>query len=212
MCVDSAGSVKYTRTIGPMKTADFHEQFVPADEYLYISSNKPLMVVHFITAKQLDEIGDSSMIILPSTEHLVNNITFYSLNPNEEDNFIHFVSITVSEEHSDPNFIILNEEPLKMFEYLTISHKTNFGGFVIYRLQLDAGYHTICHSNPSGGFALTVYEIAEKICVWICSRTQPRYANVHNYMLTLLITVTLLTAFSFIYSCSYVLSEKIESI
>ena len=162
VCVDSAGTVVYNRTIGPMNTGDFYEQFVPADEYLYITSNKPLMVVHFITAKQLDEIGDPSMIILPSTDNLVNNITFYSLDPDEEDKFIHFISIIVPEEHSNPNFIILNDEPLNAQPpYLSTILETDFGRFVIYRLQLDAGYHTIRHSNPNGGFALTVYGLAE---------------------------------------------------
>ena len=159
VCVSPEGNITYTDTIGPFNSGGFYEWFVPAQEYLYIYSDKPLMVVHFITAQQKDDVGDPSMIVLPSTDNLVNNVTFYSLDLAVH-SFVHFVNIIIPVVYSSPDFVILDEEPLSTFEYHSTSLASAFGDFVIYRIQLDPGYHTIHHPNPKAGFILTAYGLA----------------------------------------------------
>ena len=159
VCVSPEGNITYTDTIGPFNSGEFHEWFVPAQEYLYIYSDKPLMVVHFITAQQKDNVGDPSMIVLPSTDNLVNNVTFYSLDLGVH-SFVHFVNVIIPVVYNNPDFIILDEEPLSTFEYHSTSLASAFGDFVIYRIQLDPGYHTIHHPNPKAGFILTAYGLA----------------------------------------------------
>ena len=159
VCVSPEGNITYMDTIGPLNSGEFYEWFVPAREYLYIYSDKPLMVVHFITAKQKDDVGDPSMIVLPSTENLVNDVTFFSLDLGIH-SFVHFVNVIIPEVYSNPDFIILDEDPLSTFEYHSFSLASAFGNFVIYGIQLDSGYHTIHHTNTNAGFILTAYGLA----------------------------------------------------
>ena len=160
-CRNSEGTV-LTESVGPLDDGMFYQHFVPAQAHCYIRSDKPVMVAQFITAQQEDSYGDPSLIILPSTssDNFVNEVTFYSMDLEDTNDFIHFANIIVPKDYSDPQLILLDGLSLSSYEYNTTSLVTECGEFEVYRLRLEGGYHEVHHTSSEGGVMVTVYGYA----------------------------------------------------
>jgi hypothetical protein len=176
--------VSFSQTIGPLDDGEVYERFVPAQDFCHISSNKPVMVTQFATGKQSDELGDPSMLVLPSTDDLVNEVTFYSMNLDNRNTYLHFATIIVPNEFSDPSLMILDEEPLSSSEYITTTLTTECGEFQVHRLEVSGGYHSLRHSTPEAGFTVNVYGLGSYVSyayapgmnqVMSCDRTPESY-------------------------------------
>ena len=79
---------------------------INADEYCYLESLKPLLVIQLSTGGSIDRLGDPAITMISPIDQYVNEIAFLSLPTSTFPS--NYISVTVSVEHYDPDKILLD--------------------------------------------------------------------------------------------------------
>ena len=154
------GLMQYSQQVGPYADGEFFEFYIAMDWHCTFESNKPTMVVQFSGANQGEMYGDPFMVVHSDVQRLMNEIPFYSIDIGGE-SYNHYINVVVPKEFFDISAILLDEDPLSSYEYLTEGVKfDNCGSFVVVRLAVTPGYHFLRHSSPEAGLGLTAYGFA----------------------------------------------------
>ena len=155
-----SGAVQYNEEFGPYSDGEFFEFFISMDWHCTFETDKPAMVVQFSGANQ-GEFGDPFMVVHSDVQRLTNELPFYSIDSGTG-NYYHYINVVVPKEFFNTTAILLDEDPLSSYEYLTEEVTFNScGSFVVIRLAVSPGYHFLHHSSPEAGLGLTVYGFAE---------------------------------------------------
>ena len=156
-----SGEVQYSQEVGPYSDGEFFEFFIATDWHCTFETNKPAMVVQFSGANQGEFFGDPFMVVHSDVQRLTNELPFYSIDSGAG-NYHHYINVVVPKEFFNTTAILLDEDPLSSYEYLTEEVSFNScGSFVVIRLAVSPGYHFLSHSSPEAGLSLTVYGFAE---------------------------------------------------
>lgn len=159
-CTES-GKVRYNQAVGPYSDGAFFEFFITMDWHCTFETNKPAMVVQFSGANQGEYFGDPFMVVHSDVQRLTNELPFYSIDSGVG-SYHHYINVVVPKEFFNTTAILLDEDPLSSYEYLTEEVTFNScGSFVVIRLAVSPGYHFLRHSSPEAGLGLTVYGFAE---------------------------------------------------
>ena len=155
-----SGEVSYSGQFGPYSDGGFLELEIIMDWHCTFESNKPTMVAQFSGGIQGVDYSDPFMVVHSDVKRLMNELPFYSIDFSGE-NFNHYINVVVPKEFFNTTAILLDEEPLSTYEYLTeVAHFVECGSFVIIQMAMTQGYHFLRHSSPEAGFGLTVYGFA----------------------------------------------------
>lgn len=154
------GAVVHSDQVGPYSDGEFYEFYLAMDWHCTFESNEPTMVVQFSGANQGEMYGDPFMVVHSDVQRLMNEIPFYSIDIGRG-NYTHYINVVVPKEFFNTSAILLDEDPLSRYEYLTEEVKFDkCGSFVVVRLAVTPGYHFLHHSSPEAGLGLTVYGFA----------------------------------------------------
>ena len=155
-----SGEVSYSGQFGPYSDGGFLEFYMAMDWHCTFESNKPTMVAQFSGGIQGVDYSDPFMVVHSDVQQLMNELPFYSVDFSGE-NFNHYINVVVPKEFFRTTDILLDEDPLSTYEYLTEEVKFDkCGSFVVVRLAVTPGYHFLRHSSPEAGLSLTVYGFA----------------------------------------------------
>ena len=88
------------------KTADATSFTLNTDEYCYLESSKPLLVVQLSTGGSIDSLGDPAITMISPIDQYINEIAFFSLPTSTFPS--NYISVTVSMEHYNPERIFLD--------------------------------------------------------------------------------------------------------
>ena len=155
-----SGEVSYSGQFGPYSDGEFLEFYMAMDWHCTFESNKPTMVVQISGGIQGVDYSDPFMVVLSDVQQLMNELPFYSVDFSGE-NFNHYINVVVPKEFFNTTAILLDEDPLSTYEYLTEEVKFDkCGSFVVMRLAVTPGYHFLRHLSPEAGLGLTVYGFA----------------------------------------------------
>ena len=141
-----------------LKAGSVEQFFVPASVYCYIETNNSVLVGQFPYSPIDNTDGDTTMILVASTDQYSNVFTFMTLNNTLKDNIDYFITVAVPIEHFEETRILYDKEILASAEWSPIYNIDN-DTLVGYgtSFSIKAGYHTVSHSQPNGLCFVIVY-------------------------------------------------------
>ena len=124
-----------------------HQFFVPYNVYCYIEANNSVLVVQFPYSPDGNTDGDTTMILVASTDQYYSNeIIFWTLNSSNDD-MHHHISITVPVEHYNINTILYDGEAIDSNCWRPIYGLYNETVGYGCSLSVTAGHHTVSITN-----------------------------------------------------------------
>ena len=138
LVLDEAGSV--------------HQFYVPYNVYCYIEGNNSVLVGQFPYSPNGNTDGDTTMILVASTDQYSNSFTFWTPNTGIHNH----ISITIPVEHYDLNNVIYDGQPLNCTEAIYDNDEISIVGYGC-SLSVSPGLHSIYHVNPAGRLFVMVY-------------------------------------------------------
>ena len=76
------------------------------DEYCYLESSQPLLMIQLSNGGNIDQQGDPAIAIMSPIDQYINDITFFSLQTSRFPS--NYISVTVAAEHYSPEKILLD--------------------------------------------------------------------------------------------------------
>ena len=154
-CMKTGGQ-PVSSTVEVIDARKSHEFHLHRDTYCKINSSNPILVTHFNTARGNEDIGASSMVLVPDVEKPLRNISFMSFDT-EDHKFHHFMTFVIKGSHPD-GAVLLDGSPIVLGE--TAHELVDFGlgeMFLVVRMSLKEGYHHLQHKMFGRLFGLIVY-------------------------------------------------------
>ena len=141
-----------------LKAGSVEQFFVPASVYCYIETNNSVLIGQFPYSPSGNTDGDTTMILVASTDQYSNEFTFMALNNTLNDDIDYFITVAVPIEHFEETSILYDKEILASAEWSPIYNIDN-DTLVGYgtSFSIKAGYHTVSHSQPNGLCFVIVY-------------------------------------------------------
>ena len=138
------------------QSANDHEIVkIPNNAFCAIESNNPILMVQYGSGGQpgTDDVGDSFMMTLPSTEQYSNN--YAVIVPSQFP--VSVVAIYVPPQYFQPEKIFVNEINQRDANWTTIpcANQTTCG-YAAY-VSVGAGEHSVYHYNPYARIGVSVY-------------------------------------------------------
>ena len=131
------------------KAGSVHQFFVPYNVCCFIEANSSVLVGQFPYSPDGNTDGDTTMILVASTDqYYYNETTFWTLNPSSSNNGIHHhISITVPVEHYNINTILYDGEAVDNNCWRPIYGLYNETVGYGCSLSVTAGHHTVSITN-----------------------------------------------------------------
>ena len=141
----------YISNIGlvDLDPGDMYEGDVTDDSITSITSDKPILVVQFMKGST-DSNGNSGMVIVPSTEMFVRDITFPVYDSPEFSDYTFYINIIT--QCSSKQGLHYDNTVLKN-DFDTISHD----GMCAFRSEVTSGTHNVNSTDPDVTFSVVVY-------------------------------------------------------
>ena len=159
-CIDLDGGVDKSTFVLP-HAASFHNISIPSDNYCFIETDKPVLVVQFTPGRQADSAanGDPFMVLVPAFRQYLLKTTFPTVTGIGL-TFTHYINIAVPSTSSlfDPSSILLDDEPLDTENWVAIpcfDDESTCGYAAV--TNITNGLHTILNSDNETPIGLTVY-------------------------------------------------------
>ncbi|XP_072043888.1 uncharacterized protein [Amphiura filiformis] len=135
-------------------TGEFYEgNTMTSEDLITVLSDKPIIVCQYAMWHWADFLGDTFMVLLPSTQAFSYNVTFPVAALTLSENPRYFISIT--SECGNINSFYLDGMPLINNERIL---QTSDGAFCVLRTSITTGFHSVTH--PSASFLVMVYGFA----------------------------------------------------
>ena len=134
------------------KAGSVHQFFVPYNVYCYIEANSSVLVGQFPYSPDGNTDGDTTMILVASTDQYSNSFTFWT--PDTTIN--NHISITIPVEHYNPNDVIYDGKPVNCTEAIYDNEKMSIVGYGC-SLSVSSGLHSVYHVNQAGRLFVMVY-------------------------------------------------------
>ena len=125
--------------------------------YCYIEANNSVLVGQFPYSPIDNTDGDTTMIMVASTDQYSNSFTFWT--PDTEIN--NHISIMIPVKHYDLNNVIYDGRPLNCIEAIYDNDNKSIVGYGC-SLSVSTGLHSIYHVNQAGRLFVMVYGFISK--------------------------------------------------
>ena len=99
-------SIVYTCGLNSRGAPDITNLELNTDEYCYLESSRPLLIVQLSPGGSIDTKGDPAIALISPIDQYVHDIAFFSLQTSTFPS--NYISVTVSVEHYDPDKILLD--------------------------------------------------------------------------------------------------------
>ena len=132
---------------------EWYEGEVLDNTVILIESDNPVLVVQYIKSRFIDITADAAMMIVPSVESFVNNVTFPVIKLNAYAISIQYsIHVTVTCRYVD-ELKFDDTEPMSVWERL----ETYNGEMCVIRRNVTTGVHSVTHHDPEAKFTVAVY-------------------------------------------------------
>ena len=141
-----------------LKAGSIEQLYVPANVYCYIETNNSVLVGQFPYSPAGNTDGDTTMILVASTDQYSNEFTFSTLNTSDTmDISNHRITVTVPIEHFNNDSILYDGNPLtaQWSPIYNINNDTIVGYST--SVSIQPGLHTVSHSQANGVCFVIVY-------------------------------------------------------
>ena len=139
------------------------------DSFCSIVSNNPVLLAQFALGSEIDGHGDPFMVVVPAIDLYSNNYLiplFHQFSTN-------FISIFVSPEHYQPEYIYVNDMTLQDFNWTAMYCPSNtICGYSAYA-NLSAGDHRIYHTNKLATIGIVAYGFGWRVSYGYPGGLQP---------------------------------------
>ena len=160
--VISAEPTSITNKCGSSKsqiTVDVTSFLLNANEYCYLESSKPLLVVQFSTGGSIDRQGDPAITMISPIDQYVNEIAFFSLPTSTFPS--NYISVTVSVEHYNGERILLDGAAIDCDWTEIQNNDADIVGYGCSKAVTSGGdtpkQHTVSHMDADGLISVLVY-------------------------------------------------------
>ena len=142
--------------LGTKTNVTSHSTYI--DEYCFLESSYPLLVVQLSTAGSIDRQGDPAIAMISPIDQYINEVSFISLQTSTFPS--NYISVTVSAEHFDPDKILHNGAAMNC-DWNPIQNISN--DTVGYGCSKDVSsgntpkQHTVSHMDADGLISVLVY-------------------------------------------------------
>ena len=140
-----------SRGIVQIQAGDWFEDDVSGDTVVYVVSKTPILVVQYMKSKEAEGKYDPAMIIVPSVESFVNNVTFPVMESSYS-SFHYNIHVTIN---------CTFTKDLKFDEVTSMSTweklQSSDGEMCVIRGNVTTGVHSVTHHDPAAKFTVAVY-------------------------------------------------------
>ena len=132
---------------------------INTDEYCYVESSQPLLLVQLSTGGSIDSKGDPAVAMISPIDQYVSEIAFFSL---PTSNFpSNYISVTVSAEHYDAESIMLDEAAIDCEWQEIRNDEEEIVGYGCSK-EVTSGannptQHSVTHTGANGLLSVLVY-------------------------------------------------------
>ena len=157
-CVSSIG-VPISSWTFTLDEAEYHETNITSNEYCIVKSTNRLLVLQYSVGRDADgnHTGDPFMAVLPPADRFSNNLTFANYESSVQ-TYKHVINVVIPAAFFQPDFIFLGNSRLSDLTYEAVTipdgHRIAYYGV---RVDIEAGSHTLYHTNQHAGFGILVY-------------------------------------------------------
>ena len=131
---------------------EWYEGEVLDNSVILIESDNPLLVVQYMKSRFAGITADASMMIVPSVESFVNNVTFPVVKLTGNPVIQYNIHVTVNCNYVD-ELMFDDTEPMSVWERL----ETYDGEMCVIRGNVTTGVHSVTHHDPEAKFTVAVY-------------------------------------------------------
>ena len=132
---------------------------INTDDYCYLESSKPLLLVQLSFGGSIDTDGDPAIAMISPIDQYINEIEFFSLPTSLFPS--NFISVTVSAEHYDAESILLDDAAIDCDWQEVRNNDDEIVGYGCSK-TVSSGtngptQHTVSHMDPAGTISVLVY-------------------------------------------------------
>ena len=131
---------------------EWYEGEVLDNSVILIESDNPVLVVQYMKSRFTGITADASMMIVPSVESFVNNVTFPVVKLTGYPVIQYNIHVTVNCNYVD-ELIFDDIESMSVWERL----ETYNGEMCVIRGNVTVGVHSVTHHDPEAKFTVAVY-------------------------------------------------------
>ena len=157
-CVNSIGLPASSWTF-TLDEAEYHETNIASDEYCIVKSTNRILVLQYSVGRDADDNhrGDPFMAVLPPADRFSNNLTFANYESSVQ-TYKHIVNVVIPAAFFQPDCIYLSNSRLSnlTFDVVAIPDRYRIAYYGV-RVDIEAGSHTLYHTNQHAGFGILVY-------------------------------------------------------
>lgn len=133
-------------------------EFSPIEDFCYLRSSKPMLVVELAVSNSFDGTGDPAITLVSPIDQYVNSISFVSLPMSDFTDS--YITVTVPKENNNFNNVLLDGDVLNC-QWETILNGSEIAGYGC-RKVLDGfndrpKQHTVSHTEENGLISVIVY-------------------------------------------------------
>ena len=141
---------------------DWFEDDVSGDTVVYVVSKNPVLVVQYMKSQGAEGKYDSAMIIVPSVESFINNVTFPVMETTyTSSTFQYNIHVTINCTFTDD---LKFDETTSMSTWEKL--QTSDGEMCIIRGGVTTGVHSVTHYDPAAKFTVAVYGLYLKAAAY----------------------------------------------
>ena len=161
-----------------IQAGDWFEDDVSGDTVVSVVSENPILVVQYMKSYEAEGRYDSAMIIVPSVESFVNNVTFPVVKLTFSPPFLCYIHVTI-------NCTFSND--LKFDDVISMSTweklQSSDGEMCVIRGNVTSGVHSVTHQDQAAKFTVTVYGLFSRHTAYAYpAGFQPRSRKIFMFM------------------------------
>ena len=157
-CVSSIGLPASSWTF-TLDEAEYRETNITSNEYCIVKSTNRLLVLQYGVGRDADgnHTGDPFMAVLPPADRFSNNLTFANYESSVQ-TYKHIVNVVIPAAFFQPDSIYLSNSRLSDLRFDVVSILDGYRiAYYGVRVDIEAGSHTLYHTNQHAGFGILVY-------------------------------------------------------
>ena len=136
-----------------IQAGDWFEDDVSGDTVVSVVAENPVLVVQYMKSQGAEDKYDPAMIIVPSVESFVNNVTFPVIETTYTASIIHYnIHVTINCTFTDD---LKFDEATSMSTWEKLP--STDGEMCIIRGNVTIGVHSVTHHDPAAKFTVAVY-------------------------------------------------------